>query len=207
MLDIKSVNTKLNTEVWEIERIHPAPYNPRIDLTPGDPDYERIRHSIETYGYVDPIIVNQNGNIIGGHQRFKVMKDLGAKEVQVVVLDLDEQREKGLNLILNRAVGRWDDEKLKDLLLELDASDFALEDTGFDEDDLKQLNICVGTDEIGLQEDDFDSDAAMDKITEPVTKPGDIWCLGEHRLMCGDTSNLEDVKILTGGGEGECSFY
>jgi ParB-like chromosome segregation protein Spo0J len=77
------------------EKLKPSKYNPRKDLKPGDPEYEKLRRSIEEFGYVEPVIWNKRtGNIVGGHQRYKVLTALGYKEIDCVVLDLDEQREK-----------------------------------------------------------------------------------------------------------------
>jgi len=76
------------------EKLKPSKYNPRKDLKPGDPEYEKLRRSIEEFGYVEPVIWNKRtGNIVGGHQRYKVLTALGYKEIDCVVVDLDEQRE------------------------------------------------------------------------------------------------------------------
>ena len=101
----------------EIEKIIPAPYNPRVDLTSNNKEYKYIENSINKFGYVEPIIWNEDtGHIVGGHQRFKILKAQGLKTIQVVVVHFDSQTEKACNLALNRAVGQWDDDKL-DLLL------------------------------------------------------------------------------------------
>ena len=77
-----------------IEKINPAKYNPRKDLKPGDPEYEKLKKSIETFGYVEPIVWNkQTGNIVGGHQRLKILQHQGHTEIECVVVNLDEQRE------------------------------------------------------------------------------------------------------------------
>ena len=96
-----------------------AEYNPRKDLQPGDEEYEKIKRSIQEYGYVDPIIINRDNTIIGGHQRVKVLLQEGFTEIEVVVVDLTKDQEKGLNLALNKITGSWDDEALAHLLAEL----------------------------------------------------------------------------------------
>lgn len=85
----------------KIDQINPAAYNPRLDLKPGDPDYDKLKKSIETFGYVEPLVWNsRTGNLVGGHQRFKILIEQGAKEVEVSVVDFDAKEEKVLNLAL-----------------------------------------------------------------------------------------------------------
>ena len=89
-----------------VEKLNPAKYNPRKDLKPGDPEYEKLKRSIETFGYVEPVIWNKKtGNIVGGHQRFKVLKQEGAKEIECVVVDISSDQEKALNVALNKVSG------------------------------------------------------------------------------------------------------
>ena len=84
-----------------VKDLKPAKYNPRKDLQPGDPEFEKLKRSVEEFGYVEPILWNQRtGVVVGGHQRLKVLQNLGYTEVDCVILDLDEQKEKALNLSL-----------------------------------------------------------------------------------------------------------
>jgi ParB-like chromosome segregation protein Spo0J len=123
-----------------IEKLNPAAYNPRKDLQPGDPEYEKLKRSMQEFGYVEPIVWNKRTeNIVGGHQRYKVLLDMGMSEVDCVVVDLDETKEKALNIALNKIQGDWDMPKLKDLLQELDTGEFDLELTGFDMDEIEDL--------------------------------------------------------------------
>lgn len=123
-----------------VNELIPAEYNPRKDLRPGDKEYEKLRKSIQEFGYVETIIWNERtGRLVGGHQRLKVMKDLGYEKVTVSVVDLDEQKEKALNIALNKIEGDWDKNLLKDLLAEIDTGDFDMELTGFDDDELEKL--------------------------------------------------------------------
>lgn len=119
----------------------PAHYNPRKKLKPGDKEYDKLKRSIETFGYVEPIIWNKRTNtVVGGHQRLTVLKDLGHKTVDVVEVDLDLNNEKALNVALNKVSGEWDAEKLEDLLRELDNdTDLDVTLTGFDLDELETL--------------------------------------------------------------------
>ena len=124
----------------KIDDLIPADYNPRKDLKPGDPEYEKLRKSIQEFGYVDAIIWNKRtGVVVGGHQRLKVLKELGYEKVKVSVVDLDEQKEKALNLALNKIEGDWDKTLLKNLLEELDTGEFDMELTGFDEKEIEKL--------------------------------------------------------------------
>lgn len=189
----------MRIEKRKIEDLIPAIYNPRKDLQPDDPEYAKIKRSIETFGYVDPIIVNERtGTIVGGHQRLKVLKDLGYDEVDVSVVDLSEENEKALNVALNKISGEWDFALLKDLLEELDASSIDVELTGFDIDEMENLMTQFQVEEEReVDEDDFDIEEAIPG--EPISKRGDIWKLGRHRLMCGDSTDINDVEKLMGG--------
>ncbi|SFF22877.1 ParB-like nuclease domain-containing protein [Paenibacillus algorifonticola] len=124
----------MNIQTIPIDRINAAAYNPRIDLQPGDPEYEKLRRSIESFGYVEPIVWNERtGNMVGGHQRYKIMvNELGHTELTVSVVDLDDQQERLLNLALNKVSGGWDDEALARLLDELQAGGAELDLSGFD---------------------------------------------------------------------------
>ncbi|CAJ1003893.1 site-specific DNA-methyltransferase [Brevibacillus aydinogluensis] len=195
----------MNIRKIPVSMINPAPYNPRIDLQPGDHEYEKLKRSIEEFGYVEPLVWNERtGNLVGGHQRYKILvNEQGATEVEVSVVDLDETREKALNLALNKIDGDWDLPKLRDLMSELKECDFDLSLTGFDSADLDELfqevPFSFEPENIEVEEDDFDVEDELAMIEEPVTKPGDLWSMGRHRLLCGDSSNLADVERLMGG--------
>ena len=189
---------KLRTEKRKLIDLVAADYNPRKALTPEDSEYQKIKRSIEEFGYVDPIIINEDGTIIGGHQRCTVLKDLGWEDVDVVVVSLDKQKEKALNIALNKITGEWDELKLKDLLMDLDLGDYDISLTGFESTDLIELVDRLSV-EPETVDDGFDEDAALEEIKEPRTKLGDVWKLGRHRLMCGDSTSQEDVATLKHG--------
>lgn len=118
----------------------PADYNPRKDLTEDDAEFKRIKRSIEEFGYVEPIIINKDYTIIGGHQRLKVLKMLGYEEVECVIVNVNKEKEKALNIALNKIKGEWDIPKLKDVLKDLyEGNIFDIELTGFGEDEVKSL--------------------------------------------------------------------
>lgn len=125
-----------------IDQIQIAKYNPRRDIKKGDEEYGKIERSIEHYGLVDPLIINKDGILIAGHQRYKVIKDLGFSEVDCIVLDMDKKSEKLLNIALNKISGEWDISLLKDLLQELDTGDFDIENTGFSLKEFEDL-VCI----------------------------------------------------------------
>ena len=123
-----------------IERVNPAAYNPRRRLKAGDPAYESIRRSLDAFGLVEPLVWNRRtGNLVGGHQRLSVLRDQGATEVQVSVVDLDQGDERLLNLALNRIDGAWDDQMLAMVLRGLREDGADLTVTGFGEDELDGL--------------------------------------------------------------------
>jgi DNA modification methylase len=188
------------TEKRSLKDLKPAEYNPRKALTPEDSEYQKIKRSIETFGYVDPIIINKDGTIIGGHQRHTVLLDLGYTEVDVVVLDLSKEDEKALNIALNKISGEWDELKLRDLLVELDLGDYDISLTGFDNKELENL-IELTDFEPEVTEDEYDPEAEYKKSVEqgiPLVRSGEVWQLGRHRLMCGDSTERADVQKLMG---------
>ena len=164
----------------DINKLIPDTYNPRKDLKPHDDEYIKIKNSIINFGYVEPIIINKDFTVIGGHQRLKVLKELNYEKIECIVVDLDKTQEKALNIALNKISGEWNTEKLENLLQELLQENFDVNLTGFDSEEIDNiLNEYLDT-----EEDEFDIDEAINEIQEPITKPGDIWILGRHRLMC-----------------------
>lgn len=182
----------MNIQKIEIGKLKPADYNPRKDLKPEDEEYQKIKKSIIEFGYVDPIIVNTDMTVIGGHQRLKVLKDLGYTVIECNMVDLDKNKEKALNIALNKITGEWDNKKLEELIAELKEEEFDLSTTGFTFDEVDNILKDI----TGSKEDDFDIDQVLNDIEKPTTKPGDVWLLGKHRLMCGDSTVKEDVIHL-----------
>ena len=171
----------------------PADYNPRKDLKPGDAEYEKLKRSIEQFGYVEPVIWNKTtGRVVGGHQRLKVLIDMGMTEVDCVVVELTEEKEKALNIALNKISGEWDKDKLALLIADLQGADFDVSLTGFEPAELDDL-LNIGAD---AKDDDFDVGAELEKPT--FSKVGDIWTLGRHRLICGDSTKAETYDLLMG---------
>ena len=182
----------------KIDDLKPADYNPRKNLKPGDKEYEKLKKSIKEFGYVEPVIYNKRtGIVVGGHQRLKVLKDLGYEEIDCVIVDLDEAKEKALNIALNKISGEWNNNLLADLLKELDQEGFDVTLTGFDLDESKEL-FGKGSLE-NVHEDNFDGEKEINNIESPITKQGDLWILDDHRLVCGDSTNDEYYKLVLDG--------
>ena len=174
----------------------PAEYNPRKDLKPGDAEYEKLKRSITEFGYVEPVIWNKTtGRVVGGHQRLKVLMDMGITEVECVVVELSEEKEKALNIALNKISGEWDKDKLALLITDLQGTDFDVSLTGFEPAEIDDLFKDSVKD--GLKDDDFDVEAELKKPT--ITKSGDVWTLGRHRLVCGDSNKPETFDLLMCG--------
>jgi len=178
-----------------VSQINPAPYNPRVDLTLDDPEYQKLEKSITTFGYVEPLVWNKRSNtLISGHQRFKILLAQGVAEIEVSVVDLPLAKEKALNIALNKIEGRWDEKKLTMLLSELSQiPDFEVGLTGFEAPEISELLDQYSQ---TREDDDFDFDACVESIKDPVTKTGDLIELGPHRIFCGDASDQKHIKLL-----------
>ena len=178
-----------------VSDLKPAAYNPRKQLKAGDKEYEKIKNSILEFGYVEPIIINFDMTVIAGHQRLTVLKDLGYTEVQCVMVNVDKTREKALNIALNKITGAWDDSLLADLLVDLQNENFNTDFTGFEPAEIDELFSNVHNKDVC--EDDFDVD---EELKNPCfSKTGDIWHLGRHRLVCGDSTLSETYDVLMDG--------
>lgn len=179
-----------------MEKLIPADYNPRKDLKPGDAEYEKLKRSIKEFGYVEPIIWNKTtGNVVGGHQRLKVLLADGVKEIDCVVVEFDSEKEKALNIALNKVSGEWDRDKLTALISDLQEEDFDVTITGFDLAEIDEL--FKDTLQDGVKDDDFDVDNELQKPA--ITKLGDLWLLGKHRLVCGDSKISDTYDLLMDG--------
>lgn len=182
-------------KVLPIGQLKPTAYNPRKQLKPGDKEYEKIKNSIKEFGYVEPIIVNYDMTVIGGHQRLNVLKDLGYEEVQCVVVHIeDEHKVKALNIALNKIMGAWNEQLLADLIVDLQSVDFNVDLTGFEAPEVEQLFSKVHNKKV--KEDDFDVDGELEKPA--FSRPGDVWTLGRHKVLCGDSTLEESYHTLLG---------
>lgn len=147
---------KMEIRVVPVELLNPAKYNPRKDLTPEDEDYKKLENSLSEFGYADPIIWNETtGNIVGGHQRLKILINKGVSEVMVSVVHMQEAQEKAFNIALNKISGSWDDEKLRELLADIEAN-VDMGAIGFDKEEFESLVNAESNNFINeLLNDDF----------------------------------------------------
>lgn len=179
-------------KVLPVGVLRPAAYNPRKKLKPGDKEYEKIKNSIMEFGFADPLVINADMTIVGGHQRLAVAMELGYTEVPCAVVDVDKVREKALNIALNKITGAWDDSLLADLLKDIENSDFDLGKTGFDPPEIETLFNKVHSKEV--REDDFDVESELKRPA--FSQSGDLWMLGRHRVYCGDSTLPESYGRL-----------
>ncbi|MFA6897083.1 MAG: DNA modification methylase [Patescibacteria group bacterium] len=179
----------LQIETVPVSLLKEATYNPRKMTSQQEQD---LTESIKKFGLADPLIVNghktRKNIIIGGHQRFKIAKKLGYKEVPVVYVHLTPAQEKEFNLRLNRNTGEWDWELLKEFDMNL------LLDIGFNDNDLSN----IWDESLETENDEFDQEKELEKIKKTDIKSGDMFSLGSHTLLCGDATDLETVKKLVG---------
>lgn len=189
----------MNFELVELSKLNPAKYNPR---TIDDRQLTGLKESIKKFGFIDPVIVNKKNNVIvGGHQRCKVAEMLSMDKVPVSWVDLSLSEEKALNVALNSHTisGDYDKDILPDLLKEIkdDLPDL-FNDLNFDDFD-------VELPEIETLDPQSDEDE-VPEVENPITKRGDIWLLGKHRLMCGDSTMIDDVEKLMNGEKADMVF-
>ena len=183
----------ITTKQYHIDELIFAEYNPR-QLTKDQ--YQGLKDSITRFGLVDPVIINKHKErdniIVGGHQRVKIAKDLGYKEVPCVEVNLTPEKERELNIRLNKNTGEWDWDSLANYF---DVSD--LLEWGFTDDELQF--------EPELVEGRIDDDE-IPEVEEAITKLGDLWLLGEHKVLCGDATKKEDVEQLMEGQKADMVF-
>jgi len=189
------METNLTVEQVPIEELKPADYNPRKWT---DSARKGLTESLDQFGFIQPIVANsapaRKGIIIGGNFKLDIAKKKGMKTVPVVWVNIpDIAKEKELNLRLNKNQGEFDNELLSEFDEEL------LRKVGWESKELDKIFNEDG-------EDDFDGDKEAGAIVTPVSKQGELYELGRHRLMCGDSSNPDDVKKLTGGGMADMVF-
>lgn len=183
----------MNIETRKLADLRPAAYNPRRKLQPGEPEYEKIARSIEEFGYCDPIIINKDGTIIGGHQRHQVLLDLGAESADVVVVDLDPDKEKALNIALNKITGSWDEAKLTELIGDLDVEGYDLTKTGYSDKELKAM-----LEQTRIRPEDFSQDFTLPSREQVLTHTMNVTL---HREQIAVIKAAIDVALAEGEGD------
>lgn len=190
------MKTDLQIERWPIERLVPFARNPR---THTEEQVAQIAASIVEFGWTNPILAGSDGVLIAGHARLQAARKLSLSEVPVIVLDhLTEAQRRALVIADNQlaiAGTGWDEDLLRGLLVDLRQDEFNLDVLGFSDEELNAWLSQEPGDQEGLTEED----AVPEPLEEPVTRRGDLWLLGSHRLLCGDSASSEDVKRLVEG--------
>jgi DNA modification methylase len=184
----------MHVEIRPITSIKPYDNNPRVN----DAGVDAVVASLRAFGWRQPIVVDEDGVIIVGHTRYKAALKMGLEEVPVhVAIGLSPAQAKAYRIADNQTatLSAWDDGKLPLELADLQAMDFDLNLTGFSADELARL---LGSE---TNEGQTDPDAVPEPPDEPITQPGDLWILGKHRLLCGDSSKEEDVDLLLDGAK------
>ncbi|MBS1876613.1 MAG: site-specific DNA-methyltransferase [Acidobacteria bacterium] len=188
--------TELQVVRWPVDRLIPYARNSR---THSDEQVAQIAASIAEFGWTNPILAGSDGIVIAGHARLQAARKLGMTDVPVIILDhLSETQRRALVLADNRLAlnAGWDEEMLRVELTALEEEGFNLDVVGFTDAELEDLLSEVGTAAPG----GTDEDAVPETPESAVTIPGDVWLLGDHRLLCGDSVQMEAVeKVLAGG--------
>jgi DNA modification methylase len=196
----------LTVEEVPIDLLRPDPANPRRI---SDEELDSLERSIRQFGFVQPVLARrEDDTVIGGHQRLLAARRLGLTTVPVTYLDLSSEQARLLNLALNKISGSWDDQLLARLLADLQSNtDVDLSLSGFGEDEIADLLRSLETREKKERAEDFDLDAALEDASRtPRSKPGDLWALDEHRLLCGDATKPEDVEKLLASAQASMAF-
>ena len=188
-----------------IDAISFAEYNPR---SISKEDYSNLMSSIDTFGFTENIVLNDRKHsdfaeprltLVSGHMRTRAARDLGYTKLPAVILSLNKGQEEALNLAMNRISGEWDDQLLAELLYSMDEETRAL--SGFNDEEISKLLDSVSGD--GEEEDEA---PAVDEVNPPTSVLGEVYQLGVHRLMCGDSTKLEDVERLMAGAKADMVF-
>jgi len=193
-------NTQPAIEMLPIEELFPYVNNSR---THSDEQVAQVAASIKEFGFTNPVLVDKDNMIIAGHGRMKAAMRLGLTEVPCIRLDhLNDFQKKAYIIADNKLAlnAGWDDELLRLELGQLNDDGFDLSLTGFDDDELSKLLIPEQID--GLT----DEDDVPEVPDEPVTVEGDVWVLGNHRLMCGDSTSIDAVERLMDGQKADMVF-
>lgn len=177
----------MKTTEIKISKLKLAEYNPRKI---SDKDLSNLKKSLEKFGFIQPVVINKDFTVISGHQRIKAWKEMGNDEVPTIQLTISKNEEKALNLAMNRIGGEWDIEKLYGVMNDLRITD-ELEFTGFDEKEVSKI-----LDQFMEEEKEEPVAELLEKLPAKAKK-GDIYELGNHKLMCGDSTSLDDVLKLT----------
>ena len=200
-----SAMAMLTIEQVPIDLLRPDPANPRRI---SDEELDSLERSLRRFGFVQPVLARkEDSTVIGGHQRLLAARRLGLATVPVTWLDLSVEQARLLSLALNKISGSWDEQLLARMLADLQANSVDLSLSGFGEDELADLLRSLEVRDRAERVEDFDLDEALSDATRNArSKPGDLWALGEHRLLCGDATKPEDIERLLAGAKAAMAF-
>ena len=177
-----------------ISMLKTADYNPRRKLNAHNRQYRELKKSIEELGFAESIVVNSDMTVVGGHQRISAAAELGYTELPCTIVHLDKKKEKALNIALNKITGIWDEEKLAELITELDDEMFDLSAIGFDAAEVDDLFNQVYSCGVRREKRTW----AIPEGDEIISRPGDLWQLGSHRILCGDATDWQSYHTILG---------
>ena len=178
----------LQVQEIELSRLHPWEGNPRLNEQAVD----AVAESIRSFGFNVPILCDQNLTIVAGHTRWKAAQKLGMTKVPVIVVEMTDAQRQAFSIADNKTaeIADWDFPKLRDILEELRYEDIDIKSLGFSDEEVRRL----------LLDDSADEDSVPEvSDTPPVAQPGDLYILGNHRLLCGDSRDRDSVMLLTEG--------
>jgi len=196
-----TLDRELTVERWPLDRLAPYARNAR---THSDEQVAQIAASIAEFGFNNPVLVDERGEIIAGHGRILAARKLGLKTAPVIVLaHLTEAQKRAFRIADNRIAENagWDEAMLREELAALREAEFELDLVGFDLDEIERLLAGPET----MAPDDAE-DEVPEVAADAVTRPGDVWVLGNHRLLCGDATVLADVERVLDGGLADMVF-
>jgi DNA modification methylase len=196
----------VTVEAVSIDELRPDPANPRRI---SEAELDALERSLRQFGFVQPVLARRDDRtVIGGHQRLVAARRLGLASVPVSWLDVSVEQARLLGLALNKISGSWDEQLLARLLAELQSTpDLDLSLSGFDEDEVRDLLRSLHARERRDRAEHFDLEAALEEATRaPRSKPGDLWQLDGHRLLCGDATKADDVARVLGGRRADLTF-
>lgn len=188
----------------EISKLKEWEKNPRIN----DEAAEKLTKLISNYGFINPVIITADMKVRAGHTRLKAAKKIGMDKVPAIIVNFASEAEAEAFSLADNKAGEWADwdfKKLASILLDLDTGSFDMDITGFALDEIEDLINEYGEQEV-KEEEDFDIDEELEAAANPISQPGDIWLLNEHRLVCGDATKYDVVKNLMGDNTAQLIF-
>lgn len=195
---------QLQIQYVELGKLKGWEKNPRIN----DEAAQKLAKLISEHGFIDPVIATPDGIIRAGHTRAKAAKLKGMDKVPVIFVEFESEKHAEAYSLADNKAGEWsewDFKKLVSILLDMDTGEFDMDLTGFQLDEIEDLMTEYGDQEVD-EEENFNLEEELEKIENPKSKPGDIWVIGNHKVMCGDSTSQMAVRKLMGTEEADMNF-